>query len=76
MSLARNAGVRHKRAGEVPKECILTKILPVLLVLLMGIHIIKPLGVPGLKRRGDFWKIAVIAIVVMALSVGFHLREA
>ncbi len=53
----------------------MTKVLPVLLVLLMGLHIIKPLGLPGLKRRGDFWKIAVIAIVVMALAVGFHFRE-
>ncbi len=52
----------------------MTKILPVLLVLLMGLHIIKPLGVPGLKRRGDFWKIAVIAILVMALAVGYHLH--
>jgi len=44
-------------------------------VLLMGLHIIKPLGLPGLKRRGDFWKIAAIAILVMALAVGFHLHE-
>lgn len=53
----------------------MTKILPVLLVFLMGLHIIKPLGLPGLKRRGDFWKIAVIAILVTALAVGFHLHE-
>ena len=53
----------------------MTKILPVLLVLLMGLHIIKPLGLPGLKKRGDFWKIAVIAIFIMALTVGFHLHE-
>lgn len=53
----------------------MTKILPVLLVLLMGLHIIKPLGLPGLRRRGDFWKIAVIAIFVMALTVGFHFQE-
>lgn len=64
--------VRHKgRRGAA-----VTKILPVLLVLLMGLHIVKPLGLPGLKKRGDFWKIAVIAILVMALAVGFHLREA
>ena len=53
----------------------MTKILPVLLVLLMGLHIIKPLGLPGLKRRGDCWKIAAIAILIMALAVGFHLHE-
>lgn len=39
------------RRGEVSP---VTKVLPVLLVLLMGMHIIKPLGLPGLKRRGDF----------------------
>ncbi|MEN5247810.1 hypothetical protein [Brucella pseudintermedia] len=53
----------------------MTKILPVLLVLLMGLHIIKPLGLPGLKRRGDFWKIAAIAILVTALAVGYHLHK-
>ncbi|MFV0799614.1 hypothetical protein OHI65_20505 [Brucella sp. MAB-22] len=53
----------------------MTKILPVLLVLLMGLHIIKPLGLPGLKQRGDFWKIAAFAIFAMALAVGFHLHE-
>jgi len=42
----------------------------------MGLHIIKPLGLPGLKRRGDFWKIAIIALIVMALTVGFHFKDA
>ncbi|MFC7066035.1 hypothetical protein [Brucella rhizosphaerae] len=53
----------------------MTKILPVLLLALMGLHIIKPLGLPGMKRRGDFWKIAVVAIFAMAVVVGFHLRD-
>jgi len=60
------------RRGEVSP---VTKGLPGLLVLLRGMHSIKPLGLPGLKRRGDFWKIAVIAIFVMALAVGFHFHE-
>lgn len=54
----------------------MTKIMPVLLMALMALHIIKPLGWPGLKKRGDFWKIAVFAIFTMALIVGFHLRDA
>lgn len=62
------------RAWVNDDRCIVTKILPVLLVLLMGLHIIKPLGLPGMKKRGDFWKIAVIAIAAMALAVGFHLK--
>lgn len=53
----------------------MSKILPVLLLALMALHIIKPLGLPGMKRRGDFWKIAVIAIFAMALAVGFHFTE-
>ncbi len=72
-ALALLAALRHKRGREVS---FVTKILPVLLVLLMGLHIIKPLGLPGLKRRGDFWKIAIIALIVMALTVGFHFKDA
>lgn len=53
----------------------MTKILPVLLMALMALHIIKPLGLPGLKRRGDFWKIAAFAIFTMALVVGIHFAE-
>ncbi|MGH6761270.1 MAG: hypothetical protein ACRECW_06720 [Phyllobacterium sp.] len=49
----------------------MTKILPLLLIALMALHIIKPLGLPGLKRRGDFWKIAVFAILVMFMTVIF-----
>jgi len=51
------------------------KVLPVLLMALMGLHIIKPLGWPGLKKRGDFWKIAAFAIFAMAMAVGFHFTE-
>lgn len=49
----------------------MTKILPVLLMLLMALHIVKPLGIPGLRRRGDFWKIAVLALLIMFLTVVF-----
>lgn len=35
----------------------------------MIVHIIRPLGLPGLKKRADFWKIALIAIAVMMLTV-------
>ncbi|MGO1163405.1 hypothetical protein [Brucella pseudogrignonensis] len=57
------------------ERCFVTKILPVLLVALMALHIIKPLGWPGLKKRADFWKIAVFAIFAMAVIVGFHFAE-
>lgn len=47
----------------------MSKILPVLLLAAMLLHIVRPLGLPGLKRRADFWKIAVVAIVLMMLTV-------
>jgi hypothetical protein len=48
----------------------LTKIVPLLGVLLMALHLIWPINVPGLRKRRDFWKIGVamgMAIVVTAL---------
>jgi hypothetical protein len=35
----------------------------------MVLHILRPLGLPGLRRRMDFWKIAVAAIALMMLTV-------
>ena len=48
----------------------LAKIVPLLGVILIVLHVIKPLDVPGLRKRRDFWKIAVgmgLAIVATAL---------
>jgi hypothetical protein len=45
------------------------KVLPLLLLGLTLLHLIKPLGLPGLKRRGDAWKIAVVAIASMMVTV-------
>ncbi|MCO4317563.1 hypothetical protein M8997_010240 [Phyllobacterium sp. 21LDTY02-6] len=45
------------------------KIIPLLLLILMALHIVKPLGWPGLKKRGDFWKIAAFAILAMLAMV-------
>jgi hypothetical protein len=47
----------------------MSKILPALLLAVMLLHLIRPLGLPGLKRRADFWKIAVLAIALMMLTV-------
>jgi hypothetical protein len=44
------------------------KILALLLVAAMAVQIARPLNLPGLKRRGDFWKIAVVAIAAMMLT--------
>jgi hypothetical protein len=45
------------------------KILPLLLFGVTLLHLIKPLGLPGLRRRGDAWKIAVAAIASMMVTV-------
>ena len=47
----------------------MSKILPALLIAVMLLHLIRPLGLPGLRRRGDFWKIAVVVIGLMMLTV-------
>jgi hypothetical protein len=54
-----------------PWAAPMTKMFSLLIVGLMIAHIIKPLGLPGLKRRGDFWKLAVIAIAAVSLTVLF-----
>jgi hypothetical protein len=51
----------------------LAKILPLLGVILMVLHIIRPIGVPGLRQRRDFWKIALVMLA--ALGVIVLLRE-
>ncbi|MCQ2002807.1 hypothetical protein [Rhizobium sp. NRK18] len=46
----------------------MAKLIALLLVLAMAVQIIKPIGLPGLTRRGDFWKIAVGAFVLTMLT--------
>jgi len=53
----------------MPRAAPMTKMLSLLIVGLMIAHVIKPLGLPGLKKRGDFWKLAVIAIAAISLTV-------
>ena len=50
-------------------RAVLTKIPIFLLLALMALHLVKPLGWPGLRRRGDVWKIAILAIGIMGLAV-------
>ncbi len=45
----------------------MSKLIGLLLILAMVLHLIKPLGLPGLRRRGDFWKIAVLAFAIWSL---------
>ena len=47
----------------------MSKALSLVIVALMAIQIIKPIGLPGLRRRRDFWKLAVAAMGAIALTV-------
>lgn len=46
-----------------------TKILLVLVLVAMGLHLIKPFGLPGLRRRADVWKIALVLIFSMMMTL-------
>ncbi|WP_200939601.1 hypothetical protein [Aurantimonas sp. Leaf443] len=45
----------------------MSKLFSVLFIVLMGAQICRPIGWPGLRRRSDFWKIAVFAFVVFGI---------
>ncbi|MEF2553259.1 hypothetical protein VQ042_18160 [Aurantimonas sp. A2-1-M11] len=47
----------------------MSKLFSVLFLLLMVVHLIRPLGVPGLRKRGDFWKLALLGIFTFMLTV-------
>ena len=47
----------------------MTKVLALVVLLMMAAHIIKPLGLPGLRRRSDFWKLAFVALAAISLTV-------
>ena len=49
----------------------MSKILALVILGLMIVQIIKPLGLPGLRQRRDFWKLAVAALAAMMLTVLF-----
>jgi len=46
----------------------MSKLLALVIIGIMLIQIIKPLGWPGLRRRGDFWKLALLAMAAIALA--------
>ena len=47
----------------------LSKFLSLIIIAAMVLHLIKPLGLPGLRRRKDFWKLAVAALAAISLTV-------
>ena len=49
----------------------MTKVLALVIVLMMVVQIIKPLGLPGLRQRRDFWKLAFIALAAISAAALF-----
>jgi hypothetical protein len=47
----------------------MSKALSLVIVAMMIIQLIKPLGLPGLRQRRDFWKLAVLALGAISLTV-------
>ena len=43
----------------------MTKALSLILGLLMLVQVVHPLALPGLRRRTDAWKIAVLALALI-----------
>jgi len=48
---------------------VLIKVIWVAFAAAMVAHLIRPFGLPGLRRRGDAWKLAVVAFALFALVV-------
>lgn len=46
----------------------MSKALSLLILGMMVIQIIKPLGLPGLRHRRDFWKLAVAALAAISIT--------
>jgi hypothetical protein len=45
----------------------MSKIISAVVVLAVIAHLIRPLGLPGLEKRADAWKLAVVAFGVIVL---------
>nr|WP_316657215.1 hypothetical protein [uncultured Gellertiella sp.] len=46
---------------------MVNKVIGLFLILLMIVQILHPLGYPGLKRRRDFWKLALLAFALWTI---------
>lgn len=47
----------------------MNKLFTLLAIVTMAAQIWRPIGLPGLRKRGDFWKIAIAAMVLFGLDV-------
>ncbi|MDP3897528.1 MAG: hypothetical protein Q8Q62_12710 [Mesorhizobium sp.] len=47
----------------------MSKALALVIVAMMVVHLIRPLGLPGLRQRRDVWKIAAAALGAIGATV-------
>jgi len=47
----------------------MSKAISAFLMLVMLVQLIRPLGLPGLRKRLDFWKLAVVAFVIWTVTL-------
>jgi len=61
----------HWSKGRVQRQTgyALSKALALLILAMMVVHMIRPLGLPGLRYRRDVWKIAIVALVAIGATV-------
>jgi hypothetical protein len=45
----------------------MSKIISAIVLLAIAAHLIRPFGLPGLKKRSDAWKLAIAAFAVIVL---------
>ena len=50
----------------------MTRALSFILILIMLIQVIRPLGLPGLKRRADAWKLGVFAFLLIIATAALR----
>lgn len=47
----------------------MTKIISFVVLLAMVAHIIRPFGIPGLRKRKDAWRLALVAMGLILITV-------
>lgn len=47
----------------------MSKLLAFVIIALMAVQVIRPLGLPDLRQRRDFWKLAVLALAAISVTV-------
>jgi hypothetical protein len=56
-------------SAQAPQGISMTKAISAFLILAMIVQVIRPLGLPGLRQRSDFWKLAVVAFVTWSVTL-------